>query len=54
MDAYVALCVTQFWSGGHSISAKNIFKTQRKAIRVLAGLGYQDECRVVISTVCGT
>jgi len=36
---YCILC----W--GHSPSAKKVFKMQRKAIRVLAGLRYRDDCK---------
>ena len=30
---------------GHSASAQRVFAVQRRAIRVLDGLGYQDDCR---------
>lgn len=32
---------------GHSAHTKNIFSMQRKAIRVIAGLGYRDDCKHV-------
>lgn len=30
---------------GHSASANNIFALQRRCIRVIAGIGYRDDCR---------
>lgn len=34
---------------GHSYSATNVFRLQRRAVRVIAGLQYRDDCRAFFS-----